>query len=84
MAAAARAHGIALSIVKLPKAKRGFVLLPRRWVVERSFAWAARLRRLARDYERLPSRLAGLHFVAFATLMLTKAVAAFDLVRNSL
>ena len=83
-AAAARAHGIALAVVKLPDAKRGFVLLPRRWVVERSFAWAARLRRLARDYERLPQTLAGLHFVAFATFMLTKAVAAFDLVRNSL
>ena len=39
--------------MKLPEAKRGFVLLPRRWVVERSFAWMARFRRLARDYERL-------------------------------
>ena len=83
-AAAAQAHGISLEVVKLPTAKRGFVLLPRRWVVERSFAWAARFRRLARDYERLPETLAGLHLVAFATLMLTKAVAAFDLVRNTL
>ena len=32
-------------------AKRGFVLLPRRWVVERRFAWAARFHKLARDYE---------------------------------
>ncbi len=55
---------------KLAEAKRGFVLLPRRWVVERSFAWMARFRRLARDYERLPSVLAGLHFLAFACLML--------------
>ena len=47
------AHGIQLEVVKHPEAKRGFVLLPRRWVVERSFAWAARFRRLARDYERL-------------------------------
>jgi transposase len=83
-AQAARANGIALEVVKLPEAKRGFVLLPRRWVVERSFAWSARFRRLARDYERLPQTLAGLHLVAFATLMLTKAVAAFDLVRNTL
>src|SRR5262249_13843996 len=52
-AADAAAHGIRLEVVKLPEAKRGFVLLPRRWVVERSFAWAARFRRLARDYERL-------------------------------
>ena len=83
-AAAAKAHGIRLEVVRLPEAKRGFVLLHRRWVVERSFAWAARFRRLARDDERLPQTLAGLHLVAFATLMLSKAVAAFDLVRNSL
>jgi transposase len=57
-------------VIKLEEAKRGFVLLPRRWVVERSFAWAARFRRLARDHERLPSSLAGLHWLAFITLML--------------
>ena len=56
-AEAAAAHGIQLEVVKLPEAKKGFVLLPRRWVVERSFAWAARFRRLARDYERLPQPL---------------------------
>jgi transposase len=48
--------------------------LPRRWVVERSFAWAARFRRLARDYERLPETLAGLHFLAFAILLLKRLV----------
>ena len=69
-AAAAAAHGIRLEVIKLPEAKRGFVLLPRRWVAERSFAWAARFRRLARDYERLPETVAGLHFLAFACLML--------------
>jgi transposase len=68
----ARAHGIRLEVVKLDEAKRGFVLLPRRWVVERSFAWAARFRRLARDYERLPETVAGLHFLAFAILMLKR------------
>ncbi len=52
------------------EAKRGFVLLPRRWVVERSFGWAVRFRRLARDYERLPETLAGLHYLTFACLML--------------
>ena len=72
-AADARQHGIELQVVKLPQAKRGFVLLPRRWVVERSFAWAARFRRLARDYERLSRTLAGFHFVAFACLMLARA-----------
>ena len=73
-AAAAAEQGIRLEVVKLDGAKRGFVLLPRRWVVERSFAWAARFRRLAKDYERLPETVAGLHFVAFACLMLHRLV----------
>ncbi|MDP9358758.1 MAG: transposase, partial [Chloroflexota bacterium] len=73
-AAEAAAQGLQLQVVKLPDAKRGFVLLPRRWVVERSFAWATRFRRLARDYERLPDTVAGLHFVAFACLMLHRLV----------
>jgi len=73
-AQAAEGEGIHLEVVKLPDAKRGFVLLPRRWVVERSFAWAARFRRLARDYERLPETLAGLHFVAFAMLLSARFV----------
>jgi transposase len=67
---AAEEHGIKLEVVKLPTAKRGFVLLPRRWVVERSFGWMSRFRRLARDYERLPETLAGLHYLAFVILML--------------
>ena len=69
----AAGHGIALEVVKLPEAKRGFVLLPRRWVVERNFAWSSRFRRLVKDYERLPQTLAGLHLLAFACLMLAKA-----------
>lgn len=69
-AAQASQHGIELVVVKLEEAKRGFVLLPKRWVVERSFAWATRFRRLAKDYERLPETVAGLHFLAFACLML--------------
>lgn len=71
---AAAEHGIELKVVKLPEAKKGFVLLPKRWVVERSFAWMSRFRRLARDYERLPSTLAGLHYVAFATIMLSQLI----------
>jgi transposase len=59
-----------LHVVKLSEAKHGFVLLPRRWVVERSFAWMTRFRRLARDYERLPETLVGLHVLAFTVLML--------------
>jgi transposase len=72
--AAAEAHSIRLEVVKHPGAKKGFVLLPRRWVVERSFAWATRFRRLAKDYERLPETVAGLHFVAFACLFLHRAI----------
>ena len=71
---AAKAHGIELEVVKLPEAKKGFVLLPRRWVVERSFGWLARFRRLSRDYERLPDVLRGLHFLIFAMLMLPKVI----------
>src|SRR5690606_30552462 len=73
-AQAAEAHGLHLEVVKLPEAKHGFVLLPRRWVVERSFGWMARFRRLARDYERLPETLKGLHFLAFAMLMLHRFI----------
>src|SRR5271170_5088666 len=69
---AAAKHGIQLEVVKHTQAKRGFVLLPRRWVVERSFAWAARFRRLARDYERLNQSLAGYHYFAFAWIMLAQ------------
>jgi transposase len=72
-AEAAKQHGIVLEVVKLSEAKRGFVLLPRRWVVERSFAWATRCRRLVKDYERYASTLAGLHIVAFACFMLKQA-----------
>lgn len=70
---AAQEQGIDLQVVKLPEAKKGFVLLPRRWVVKRSFGWLARFRRLSRDYERLPEVLAGLHFVVFLMLMLPGA-----------
>ena len=71
---AAAEQGIELLVVKHHEAKRGFVLLPRRWVVERSFAWAARFRRLARDYERLATTFAGYHWLAFVTLMLGNSI----------
>ena len=59
-----------MKVVKLSAAKHGFVLLPKRWVIERSFGWAARFRRLARDYERRATTLVGLHWLAFVCLML--------------
>ena len=82
-AEAAEARGIRLEVVKLSDAKRGFVLLPRRWVAERSFAWMARFRRLARDYERLPDTLVGLHLVGFVITLLRRA-ADLALVHNTL
>jgi transposase len=70
---AAAGHGIRLEVVKHTEAKHGFVLLPRRWVVERSFAWAARFRRLAASrlaHRRLAATLGAFHFLACACLML--------------
>jgi transposase len=69
-AKASKENGIDLMVVRLQEAKRGFVLLPRRWVVERSFAWTTRFRRLVRDFERSASTLAGYHWLAFISLML--------------
>jgi transposase len=66
----AQRHGIELEVVKLQQARKGFVLLPRRWVVERSFGWLSRFRRLGRDYERLTRTLEGLHWLAFVNLLL--------------
>lgn len=74
-AEAAKEEGIERQVIKLAEAKKGFVLLPRRWVVERSFGWVSRFRRLARDYERLPETLAGMHFIVFTILMLSNAAA---------
>ena len=69
---AAKTNGIKLEVVKHTEAKKGFVLLPRRWVVERTFGWLGRFRRLARDYERLNETLAGWHWLAFLTLLLSR------------
>ena len=73
---AAAVHDIDLQVVKKPSGQTGFVLLPRRWVVERSFAWLSRFRRLGRDYERLSLTLQQLHFVAFACIMLARHAAS--------
>ena len=81
---AAARHGINLEVVKLPEAKRGFVLLPRRWVVERTFGWMARFRRLAKDYERLATTLVGMHFIAFVCLLLHRALPLIEEVHNTL
>jgi hypothetical protein len=60
--------------VKLSEVTPGFVLLLRRWVIEGSFAWTTRCRRLVWDYERLGQTLIGLNFMAFACLILHRMV----------
>lgn len=69
---AAAEHEIELEVVKYAEAKKGFVLLPRRWVVERTFGWLGRHRRLARDYERLAKTLAGYHWIAYLGIMIER------------
>ena len=69
-AAQAVEHGVNLKVIKFSEARRGLELLPRRGVVERTYARQARFRRLARDYERLPGTLASLHWLASVFLML--------------
>lgn len=78
----AAGRGIILHVVRLPEAKKGFVPLPRRWVVERSFGWMSRFRRLARDYERLATTLAGLHYIAFSILMLQNAAPILEILSS--
>ena len=55
VAIAKRAWAITVEVVRKPADQRGFAVLPRRWVVERTFSWLMRQRRLVRDYERLPA-----------------------------
>jgi len=73
-AEAAQQSAIKLEIVKHQAAKRGFVWLPKRWVVERTFGWLGRFRRLARDYECLTVTLAGWHWLVCLALLLRKIV----------
>ena len=66
--------GWLLEIIKRPAEAKGFQLLPRRWVVERTFAWMANFRRLNRDYERLAATLRALHVSAHAVTLLARAM----------
>jgi transposase len=63
-------QGIRVQVVTWPEATRGVVVLVRRWVVARRVAWMTQFRRLARNDERWPETLAGLHLLAFPVLML--------------
>ena len=60
--------GLRVEIVKRSDDMKGFVVLPRRWVVERTFSWFGRNRRLAKDFENLAETLAA--FVAIASIQI--------------
>ena len=64
--------GWVMEIVKRPKDSHEFVVLPRRWVVERTFAWLGRSRRLSKDYEALPDTTEAWIYIAMIHLMLRR------------
>jgi putative transposase len=61
-----------LEIVRRPVQARGFVLLPKRWVVERTFGWLTRYRRLSKDYEQLPATSEAVVLAAMVHLMVRR------------
>jgi putative transposase len=61
-----------LEIVKRSDDMKGFVVLPRRWVVERTFAWLGKYRRLSKDYEALPDTSEAMIYAAMTHLMLRR------------
>lgn len=68
------AAGIPLEIVKRSDTARGFVLIPKRWIVERTFGWLGRCRRLAKDFENLTRSHIGFLLLAMIRLMLRRIV----------
>ncbi len=64
--------GYSLEVVARPAGSTGFTVLPRRWVVERSFAWLGRFRRLSKDYEALTATSEAMIWAAFGTTMLRR------------
>ena len=75
--------GWALEIVRRPRDSHQFEVLPRRWVVERTFAWLGRCRRLSKDYEELPETTEAWIYSAMTRLML-KRLARAPLFRHPL
>jgi transposase len=72
IATAKSAWNIVIEVVKKPAGQLGFAVLPRRWVVERTFSWLLRWRRLVRDYERLPETHEAMVKWAMVGLMLNR------------
>ena len=72
MAVAKSAWGIVVEVVRKPPDQQGFAVLPRRWVVERTFSWLMGFRRLARDYERLPATHEAIVKWAMVAIMLNR------------
>jgi putative transposase len=68
--------GWVLEVVKRPQEAKGFVLLPRRWVVERTFAWLTQCRRLSKDYETLPKSSEALIYIAMIRVMVRRLAPA--------
>lgn len=68
--------GCVLEIVKPPEGAKGFTVLPRRWVVERTFSWLSRCRRLSRDYERLTESSEAMIYIRMTRLMVRRLAAA--------
>jgi len=64
--------GCILEIVKRSDDQKGFVVLPKRWIVERTFGWFGRYRRLSKDYEELPASSETMIFIAMIHLMLRR------------
>ena len=69
------AFGIELVVVKRSDTQPGFKLLPRRWVVERTFAWLGRYRRLSKDYERCTRSSEAMVYLASIRLLLNRLTA---------
>jgi putative transposase len=66
------AYGLTLQIVEKPQGQKGFTLLARRWVVERTFAWLGKYRRLSKDYEALPQSSEAMIRLAMVHIMLRR------------
>ena len=69
---AAAGERLRLEIVKRPRDTEGFHLLPRRWVIERTFAWLGRNRRLAKDFERLLDTTTAIAYLAIIQLLMRR------------